>query len=150
MLDASQHLFPTQCWFTAKNNLLENKPMKNKNFIKDIRDDRGLSLEELAQRMNTTNQQISNLELGKRKLSWDWMQRLAGALECHPMDLVEGLPTAETKQEKELLDAYRGLSDGEQRMFGNMLKSLSDGDHKKQTEKDNISDDDKKENTTTS
>jgi transcriptional regulator with XRE-family HTH domain len=97
------------------------------NFIKEIRKSQGLSLEDLAQKIGTTPQQINFLENGKRKLTWDWMQRIANGLECHPIDLVEGpasTPTAKDATEADLLKKFRGLEDGAKRIFSHMLNGL--------------------------
>jgi len=45
-------------------------------------------LQNLAERADTTNQQISRLERGERRLTTDWMERLAGALGCNPAALI--------------------------------------------------------------
>jgi transcriptional regulator with XRE-family HTH domain len=62
------------------------------NRIRELREARGFTLEELAARVGTTNQQISHLELGKRQLTVEWLRRLGAALECHPWEVVERLP----------------------------------------------------------
>lgn len=65
------------------------------NRIAEIRKARGLTLQEVATRASTSNQQISHLERGRRKLSYEWMERLASALSCHPpFDLVNDPPEA--------------------------------------------------------
>lgn len=51
------------------------------NRIQQLREAKGWSQAELAQRTGTTGQQIGRLEAGKRKLSVEWMTRLAAALE---------------------------------------------------------------------
>lgn len=101
------------------------------NFIKEIRNAQGLTLEQLADKVGTTPQQINFLEAGKRKLTWEWMQRVANALECHPLDLVEGPAVPKDNDEKELLKKFRGLEDRERQMFSHMLDGLSKGDKKK-------------------
>jgi SOS-response transcriptional repressor LexA len=58
------------------------------NKVAFFRTKAGLSQEELAQRIGTTNQQIGRLESGKRKLSPDWMERLAPALGIRPHELI--------------------------------------------------------------
>lgn len=69
-------------------------------------------MEELAQRANTTASQINKLEKGYVKLSWDWMQRLGRALECHPGELLPLFQRPElSAEEQALLDRYRGLSE---------------------------------------
>lgn len=90
------------------------------NRIADIRKLRGLTLQQVAVRAATTNQQISHLEQGRRKLTYDWMERLAKALSCHPLDLLENPPDAPratdglSVQEKRLLEIFRALSTDEQ------------------------------------
>lgn len=92
-----------------------------KNRIAEIRKARGLTLQEVAERAKTTNQQISHLERGRRKLSYEWMERLAVALSCHPLDLLLN-PPAETDHrsqvlsvlEQKVLDLFRSLGADEQ------------------------------------
>lgn len=94
-----------------------------------------MTLQALADACHTTHQQISNLESGKRKLTWEWMQRLAKGLECHPLDLVEGpasAPKPADERERELLRKFRGLEDGEKRIFSHMLDGVAKGDNKEQ------------------
>jgi transcriptional regulator with XRE-family HTH domain len=59
------------------------------NRIRELREARGMTLADLAERVGTTNQQISHLELGKRQLTVDWLRRLGVALGCHPWAVVE-------------------------------------------------------------
>lgn len=100
-----------------------------KNFIKQIRKDRKLSTEALAAKIaGTSPQQINYLENGKRKLTWDWIQKIAQALECHPLEITDGPITGilpRNEQEKELLKRFRGFSSGEQKMFSHMLDTFS-------------------------
>lgn len=91
------------------------------NRIAEIRKARGLTLQEVATRASTTNQQISHLERGRRKLSYEWMERLASALSCHPLDLVNDPPEAASgcepvlsPRERELLELFRSLREDEQ------------------------------------
>lgn len=58
------------------------------NRIRELRELRGLTIEELAELVGTSHQQISKLELNKRRLTVDWMQRLAKALNCSPAALI--------------------------------------------------------------
>ncbi len=58
------------------------------NRIRQIREDRGLSQQELADRVGTSNQQISLLERGERQLTANWMERLAKGLDVNPADLL--------------------------------------------------------------
>jgi imidazoleglycerol-phosphate dehydratase len=58
------------------------------NTIRALRKQIGLSQQALAQRIGTTGQQVGNLEAGRRKLTQDWMERLAAGLDCAPADLL--------------------------------------------------------------
>lgn len=58
------------------------------NRIAELRERKGLSQEELAEAVGTSGQQIGRLEKGSRKLTTDWMDRLAPALDVRPRDLL--------------------------------------------------------------
>jgi transcriptional regulator with XRE-family HTH domain len=61
------------------------------NALRPRRHALGLSLQQLADRVGTSKGQIDKLEKGQRRLTIDWLNRLAQALECHPVDLLPGL-----------------------------------------------------------
>lgn len=61
------------------------------NRIKEIRKSKGLALNAVAERANTTPQQVQRLERGDRRLTTEWIERLADALECEPADIVPGI-----------------------------------------------------------
>ena len=83
------------------------------NRLKEFREARGLSLAALAGLVGTTGQQISHLELGKRHLTVEWLEKLALALECHPWDIVgEGGPA--DAREQNLVAMFRGMSQADQ------------------------------------
>lgn len=62
------------------------------NRIRDIRKEKGLTLAQVAAACDppTTAQTIGRLETGTRKLSLDWMNTIAAALEVEPNLLVRG------------------------------------------------------------
>ena len=104
--------------------------MSLKNRIRIMREARGWSLEMLALQSGTTNQQISLLEAGKRRLTVDWLLRLSDALNCHPWELVDHvLPKPPESREVVLLERFRGLPDDQQQavleLLGTMSKALS-------------------------
>ena len=85
------------------------------NRIRMLREAWGLSLEALAAEAGTTNQQISLLESGKRRLTVDWLLRLSHALTCHPWELVaEDLPKPLLPEEIRLLERFRNLTNAQQ------------------------------------
>jgi transcriptional regulator with XRE-family HTH domain len=61
---------------------------KMPNRIKELRDGLDWSQETLARAANTSNQQIGYLEKGQRRLTTEWMKRLADAMGCQPEDLL--------------------------------------------------------------
>lgn len=60
--------------------------------LREVRKKARLTLEQVAQRAGTTNQMVGMLERGERKLTVEWMNRLAPALGCLPSDLLEDAP----------------------------------------------------------
>lgn len=100
--------------------------MSLKNRIKVMREARGWSLEMLASQSGTTNQQISALEAGKRRLTVDWLIRLSNALNCHPWELVHHLlPRPPESHEVLLLERFRDLSGDQQRALLDLLGTFS-------------------------
>lgn len=100
--------------------------MKHPNNISAIRKSRGLSQSELAERCHTQNQQISHLELGKRRLTWEWMQRIASVLECHPTELVSNGPSSSLSAEEEtLLEQFRMLPKPERKALSRIASEFA-------------------------
>ena len=62
--------------------------MEYPNRLRELRKERGLSHEKLAECLNTSRGQIYNLEQGNRQLTQNWMNRIAEALNCRPEDLI--------------------------------------------------------------
>jgi transcriptional regulator with XRE-family HTH domain len=62
------------------------------NHIRRLRKKAGLTLEQLADKTETTAQQISRLEKGDRKLTQDWMEVIAPALGVVPAALISDAP----------------------------------------------------------
>lgn len=87
------------------------------NRIKEWRRARGLTLKQLAERIGTSNQQISHLENGRRRLTLDWIERIAIALECHPADLIGGDTQLRSERERAMIELFRGLSEEQQEAF---------------------------------
>ena len=64
------------------------KPIEPPNRLRELRNQRGMTLERLAEGANTTFQQIQRLERGHLRLSHGWMVQLARALDCDPAELM--------------------------------------------------------------
>lgn len=58
------------------------------NRIRELREARGLTGKQLAEMVGTTQETISRLETGRRKLTHDWMRLIAKALGVTPADLI--------------------------------------------------------------
>lgn len=62
--------------------------MAPRNRIAELRAAKNWSQQDLADAAGTTNQQIGRLENGNRKLTVDWLERIASALKVTPKDLL--------------------------------------------------------------
>lgn len=71
------------------------------NRIKELRRLRGLTQDGLGKRVGTGRSQIVKLERGERRLTVEWMRRLARALDCHPADLLANEPAPDGNQQIE-------------------------------------------------
>ncbi len=90
------------------------------NRIREWRQKRGLSLQQLAEAIGTTRAQVDKLERGERRLTVDWMVRLAAPLACVPADLLPSVgTTAPAPPDRERLIPVRSAARGgnEQEMF---------------------------------
>lgn len=72
-----------------------------KNRIAQIRQLKGMSLTEVAAAASTTKAQIQKLEKGGRRLTLDWMERIARALGVSVVDLI---PSWEAKSGTQKID----------------------------------------------
>jgi phage repressor protein C with HTH and peptisase S24 domain len=69
------------------------------NHIRELRTAKGWSLQQLADASGTSKSQIDKLEKGERRLTVDWMVRLAKPLACDPRDLMaDGQPKFQAAQ----------------------------------------------------
>lgn len=68
------------------------------NRIRQMREARELTLEQLATKVGTDKTQISKLERGERRLTDTWLKKLAVALGVTPSDLMEDLAQTQGRQ----------------------------------------------------
>jgi transcriptional regulator with XRE-family HTH domain len=94
-------------------------------FLREWRKYRGLSLERLADRIETTKASISRIENGKQPYSQEFLEKAAEALMCEPGDLLmrnpldteapwsiwETLKPVEKRQAIEVIKALKKASD---------------------------------------
>ena len=57
-------------------------------YVREHRDRRGLTQEQLAERLNTNKGQVSKLETGAQRMNDDWAGRIAEALNIEPWELM--------------------------------------------------------------
>lgn len=76
-----------------------------RHFIRQWRKHRGLTQEQLAQRVDVVVSSISQLETGKQGYSQSMLENLASALACEPWDLLNVDPS----KEGEVVDLTRLL-----------------------------------------
>ncbi len=93
------------------------------NFIRQIRTERGYTTAELAQKVGTSQQQISKLERSS-SLKWEWIQRLASALDCHPMDITEGLARPHDDSEREIVKKFHQMAEAQKAAFMHIVDAL--------------------------
>lgn len=98
------------------------------NRIRMMRSRRGLTLQQLAARIQppASYQQIARLERDERRLTWDWLMKIARALECVPMDLIEDGWQKLTPSEQRLLEAFRKWPEAKRSI---LLDELDEGAH---------------------
>jgi transcriptional regulator with XRE-family HTH domain len=94
------------------------------NHLRAWREFRGLTQEELAEKVDTAGNVISLLESGGRRLSDKWLYRLAPALKTRPGFLLEFDPN---DVDKEILEAYLNLSPSAKKQAAQMLAVLANG-----------------------
>lgn len=74
------------------------------NRIKEIRDSLGVSQNELAKRLGTSHRQVAYLETGERRLTLEWLGRIAEALGVAPQDLIAEAVTMALRDDVQPLD----------------------------------------------
>lgn len=97
-------------------------------YIRQWRDKRGLSLEQLADRMEKepgvrllTPMSISRIERGQQPFTEATLYAFASALDCSPSDLIEVNPLVEG----DVIDLLRAMSDEERRKAIQVLRAMT-------------------------
>lgn len=96
------------------------------NHIAALRHKRGWSLNDLARAAGTTKAQIQKLERGERRLSLEWLERIARALGVKVSEL---LPESEvacrhSEAEREVLAALSLVNRDQQVLIAQLIKDL--------------------------
>lgn len=97
--------------------------MRRKIYLKEWRKFRGLTQEQLAERLETTGPTISRIETGDINYTRESLESLAAALDCEPADLLSRDPN---KPEYELWQIIHGLKLEQQKQALRVIKALAD------------------------
>jgi DNA-binding XRE family transcriptional regulator len=94
-----------------------------KNWIRELRKQRHVTSTALGERVGVSGQHITMLEKGERGLSIDLARKIAAALDCHHLDVIDGpgelmLPRGD--REKKLLENFRAMQDKDQENYLSM------------------------------
>jgi DNA-binding XRE family transcriptional regulator len=97
------------------------------NRIAELRAARGLSVTQMAEKVNANLQTYHDVETGKTRLSLDWMRRIARALEVAPSELLlpSDLAYDLSDQELELLMLIRALPEERRGLVPAIVASMS-------------------------
>lgn len=103
----------------------KSTPKHAPNRIRAFREARAFSLDALAAAVGTTNQQISLLESGKRRLTVDWLIRLSKALSCHPWSLVNDDLPQPRAQDVRLESVFQRMAEHQQIALLGFLETVA-------------------------
>lgn len=104
-----------------------NMPRTNyDNRIYELRQKVDISQARLGTAANTTPAQIQKLEAGTRRLTIEWMRRLAPHLGCKPSDLMLDGDVSDRldSAERELVALYRRLSPADKSRFQKIAEAM--------------------------
>lgn len=104
----------------------DEKDYQTANNLRAWREHRGLSQSELGKLVDTTQAVISHLEKAERKLSTQWLHRLASALRIQPGHLVDYDPRTLDRSTLDLIEAAAAIAE-EDRPFTKELIDTAAG-----------------------
>lgn len=94
--------------------------------LREWRNARGKTLEQVAEALDTNPSQISRLETGERRLNNDWITRLAAEYVCTPEELLAG-PRILDDAERAMLDDFRSLTAQQRDAMAKTISALAIG-----------------------
>lgn len=97
------------------------KRRARRTFIREWRQHRGLTLEQLAERTDLTHGAISQLERGLINYTQPTLESIADALRCEPADLIMRPPNSAVWS---IWDNVRDLPEPEQRQIAAVIEAM--------------------------
>lgn len=99
-------------------------PQRRRHFIREWRKHRGLTLERLAERLETSAASLSRIEKGEQPYTQDYLEALAEALSTDPASLIMRDPT----QPEGIWSLWEHAKPGEKRQIEAVVRAiLKDG-----------------------
>jgi transcriptional regulator with XRE-family HTH domain len=95
-----------------------------RHFIKQWRIFRGLTQEQLAERVGVTHGAISQLERGITNYTQEMLESLAFALQCEPADLIMRNPETDAWSAWAVFDNIRDLPETELRRVAAVIEAI--------------------------
>ena len=98
------------------------------NRIREVRAEKKVTLDELAERLGTSKGQVAALQAERRQLTLSWLKRIADALECKISDLLadEDVAYRLTPSELAVLSAYSRVPEPQRTAATAVLAVLAD------------------------
>lgn len=96
------------------------------NRIRELREGRGMTQAELAKLANVTPSALNKVEMGKRGLDQQWMDRLAAILDVAPADLLPDYQNPDRLEgaEAALITMYRAADDTQRKQLIALARAL--------------------------
>jgi transcriptional regulator with XRE-family HTH domain len=116
-----------------RNGNVIDMPRRLPNRLREWRRANGLTLEQLAARLETTNQTLSRYELGKRSLTIDLLEQIAPVLGCRPADLLPDPESSLDDRERRMLRAFKTLGPGDGDYLVKVAEALAQAEHARTT-----------------
>ena len=98
-------------------------------FLKEWREYRGMTQQQLADAADLTKGYVSNLERGQKRYNEDTLEVFAKVLRCEPWELIGRNPLADDeRQGAEIVDIWDRIPVGQKQTAARVLKSFADSD----------------------
>lgn len=98
-----------------------NMDSTERNFLGSWRKHRGLSQEELAEKVGTTKSVVSLLENERRPLSSTWLRKFAAVLDTQPGHLLDVDPT---ELDNDIIDIWTRLDRRDRKQAAKVLRTF--------------------------